>query len=65
MSAFSDVITDLLGMSSEELLNLSEHARTFMLLNRLTGEDLAVTLDVIWKGQRVYPLGTVIDMKNV
>ena len=65
VSAFGDVVTNELEISSEEYLALPEPVRCYKLRQRLTGEDLAVTVDVIWKGQRAYPLGTVIDIRKL
>ncbi len=63
VSAFSDVVTDILGKSSEECLAMDEYERADMVQERLSRGSISVVLDVIWKGRRVYPLGTVIDIK--
>ncbi len=64
VSAFSNVVTDVMGISSEDFLEVPAYDRCDTLFARLSDRSLSVTIDVNWKLRSGYPSCTVIDIKD-
>ncbi len=64
VSAFSNVLTDVMGISSEDFLEVPAYDRCDTLFARLSDRSLSVTIDVNWKLRSGYPSCTVVDIKD-